>query len=182
MLPRCTTPLPGSRTGSRNQSDHENPLLSLGIISDTHGLLRPDAVDALRGCDLILHAGDIGRPVVIEDLSRICPVRCVRGNVDLGSWAQDLPRQLSIQFEDVRLLLVHDLAEAGALAETDVVVFGHSHRPLIKYEKVGEPGGERTVLFFNPGSAGPRRFSLPVSVGRMSIDGSTVAPSIVSLS
>jgi uncharacterized protein len=156
------------------------PVLFVGVISDTHGLLRPEAVDALRGCDLILHAGDIGRPIVIEELSSICPVHCVRGNVDTGPWADDLPRQLTLQLEGIRLLLVHDLADADDLASADIVVFGHSHRPLVKREAL-DTGALRTKLLFNPGSAGPRRFSLPVSVGRLTVDGSTVVPSIVPL-
>ena len=155
-------------------------MLLVGVIADTHGMLRPEAVAALRGSDLILHAGDIGRPKVIEELSTIAPVSCVRGNVDMGEWARDLPDRLLLRLESVLLLLVHDRAAAReSPGRPDVVVFGHSHQPLITSERGKNEG--RNTLFFNPGSAGPRRFTLPVCVGRLTIDNVAVIPELVPL-
>jgi uncharacterized protein len=150
-------------------------LITLGIIADTHGLLRPEALDALSGSDLILHAGDIGDPAVLAGLSSLAPVHCVRGNVDRGQWARTLPEHLTLRIEGIQLLLVHDRADARIAGSNspDVVVFGHSHQPLINHE--------HKTLYFNPGSAGPRRFRLPVSVGRLVIDGTTLSPAILPL-
>lgn len=131
----------------------------IGIISDTHGLLRPEAVAALQGCDVILHAGDIGKPHILDELHRIAPVTAVRGNVDTGPWAATLPERVRVEAGGLRILMLHDLKQLdrGALASgTDVVISGHSHVPRVE-ERQG-------VLFVNPGSAGPRRFRLPVSL------------------
>jgi putative phosphoesterase len=133
-----------------------------GIISDTHGLLRPEALEALRGSDRILHAGDVGDPEILERLAQIAPVTAVRGNVDTAAWALSLHRTEVVETGGVSIYMLHDLGQLDLKPEAAgfrVVLYGHSHRPKIE-EKNG-------VLYFNPGSAGPRRFSLPVSVGRV---------------
>jgi putative phosphoesterase len=139
-----------------------HPSRRVGVISDTHGLLRPEAAAALAGADLILHAGDVGAPEVLEGLSAIAPVTAVRGNNDRGPWAEALPESALVEIDGLRLYVIHDVHafSLDPLAEgIAAVVAGHSHRP----------GQERRrgVLFFNPGSAGPRRFRLPVAVGRL---------------
>lgn len=137
--------------------------LTVGVVSDTHGLVRPEAVEALRGAEVILHAGDIGGSHVLEELGRLAPVIPVRGNVD-GGWARLLPERRRLDLGGVPVLVLHDRALLGLdpVAESfGVVVFGHSHQPLAERRK--------GVLWFNPGSAGPRRFHLPVSVGRLEI-------------
>ncbi len=148
----------------------------LGVISDTHGLLRPEAVDALRGSAAILHAGDIGAPEVLDALAKIAPVYAVRGNVDLEAWAAKLPVRRTLHFEQAAVHLLHDI---GALRASDLktataVIYGHSHRPSLE-ERNG-------VLFLNPGSAGPVRFHLPVSVARLVVDGAKVSAAIIELS
>jgi hypothetical protein len=135
---------------------------TVGVISDTHGLVRPEAVAALSGADHIVHAGDVGAPEVIEALASIAPVTAVCGNNDRGAWAKHLPATARLSIGDVRLLVLHDLAELDRLSlAADVVISGHSHRPA----------NERRdgVLYLNPGSAGPRRFRLPVAVARLVI-------------
>jgi putative phosphoesterase len=139
---------------------------AIGIISDTHGLLRPQAVDALRGAVRILHAGDIGRAEIIEELAALAPVTAVRGNNDRGAWARGFPEQALLTIGAHRILLVHELADLQramrALAvEPTIVITGHSHKPLV-VERDG-------VLFVNPGSAGPRRFKLPVTLATLQI-------------
>ena len=148
----------------------------VGVISDTHGLLRPHAVAALEGVELILHAGDVGKPEVLEQLERLAPVRAVRGNVDVGPWADQLPIQTEIRLEQAVVAVVHvrsrlnvDPVAAGYAA----VLFGHSHKPLI--ETVDG------VLYFNPGAAGPRRFRLPTTLGELLIDGPRVEARLVEL-
>jgi putative phosphoesterase len=148
----------------------------VGVISDTHGLLRPEAVAALDGCELIVHAGDVGSPEVLGGLSAIAPVRAVRGNNDRGAWARRLPETDRIEIGGVALFLLHDaklLDFDPAAAGIAAVIFGHSHKP----------GHARTggVLRFNPGSAGPRRFRLPVSLGRLHIRSGTVEPELITL-
>ena len=142
-------------------------MTTVGIISDTHGLLREEAVAALAGMDLILHAGDIGPPAIIDRLSEIAPVHAVLGNVDKGDW---LPTVRTIDIESVRVLLLHDISPFRTTEGIRVVVFGHSHKPLVE-ERDG-------VLFVNPGSAGPRRFKLPVTIARMRIDGAQVSAEV----
>jgi uncharacterized protein len=143
----------------------------IGLISDTHGLLRPEAVRALAGVAQIIHAGDVGGPEVIEGLRSIAPVQAVRGNNDRDAWAKSLPLRLSLDVAGVRILVLHDLNELDRAAETDeyrVVVAGHSHKP-----EVVERDG---ILFVNPGSAGPRRFNLPIAIGYLTIaEGSPTA-------
>lgn len=136
----------------------------IGVISDTHGLLRPEAVAALRGSELILHAGDIGKPEVLDVLQEIAPVRAIRGNNDTDTWAMQLPEREIITVEDVQIYILHDVKELDVdprRAGHNVVVSGHSHKPSIEKHD--------SVLFMNPGAAGPRRFKLPVSVGQLRV-------------
>lgn len=151
------------------------PRLTVGVVSDTHGLVRPEAVEALRGCDVLLHAGDIGGNHVLEELGQLAPVIPVRGNVD-GGWARLLPERRRLDLGGASVLVLHDRALLSldpAEEGLGVVVFGHSHQPLAE-KKNG-------VLWFNPGSAGPRRFRLPVSVGRLVIEGARVRPELIEL-
>jgi putative phosphoesterase len=151
-------------------------ILTIGLISDTHGLLRPEAVDAMRGSDAIIHAGDIGGGDVLDALARLAPVTAVRGNNDRGDWAAALPNTAVLQLGAVIFLVIHDLAELDldpAAAGFRVVVSGHSHRPE-RRERDG-------VLYINPGSAGPRRFTLPVSAGRLLVEGSAVTAELYDL-
>jgi putative phosphoesterase len=148
----------------------------VGVISDTHGLFRPEAVMALRGCDHILHAGDIGAPEILDELAKIAPVTAVRGNVDTGSWARLLAETEFVEFGGVSIYLLHDLSRLDLKPEASglrVVVYGHSHHP--KTEE------KRGVLYFNPGSAGPRRFKLPVSVGKLHIENGEIREELVKL-
>jgi len=150
--------------------------IAIGVVSDTHGLLRPEAVAALRGSDLVLHAGDVGRPEVLDAFREIAPTVAVRGNVDRGAWADALPPTEVVEAGTRLLYMLHDISELDldpAAAGFAAVIFGHSHRPSAK-RKDG-------VLYLNPGSAGPRRFSLPVSVARISIEGSAIDCEIVTL-
>ena len=138
--------------------------LRVGVISDTHGLVRPEALRALRGVELIVHAGDIGAPAVLDALRALAPVVAVRGNNDRGAWARDIPERVTHECGGHRLHLLHDVKELALDrdgADVDVVIAGHSHRPSI-VERDG-------VLFLNPGSAGPRRFSLPISVATLTL-------------
>jgi putative phosphoesterase len=146
----------------------------LGVISDTHGLLRPEAVDALRGSSLIIHAGDIGTPEILAQLRNIAPVKAVRGNVDTGTWAAALPKSLLIDFESHAIHVRHVLDDPMPIpAAVGAVIYGHSHKPSI------EDRGR--VLYLNPGSAGPRRFRLPVTVARMSVVEGALTAQIVEL-
>jgi len=150
--------------------------MRVGVISDTHGLLRPEAVDVLVGCDLIVHAGDIGKPEVIEVLGALAPLQVVRGNNDLKlPWAAQIADQQRFEMGGWQVLLVHDIADVpGALDEgVRVVITGHSHKPLMDWRE--------GRLFLNPGSAGPRRFKLPVTVGVIEIEGESLVPRIIHL-
>jgi putative phosphoesterase len=136
----------------------------IGLISDTHGLLRPQALDALRGSELIVHAGDVGKPEILASLREIAPVVAVRGNIDTAKWAKALPETSVAEAGDVLLYVLHDLHALDlnpAAAGLHVVVSGHSHKPE-KFERDG-------VLYINPGSAGPRRFRLPISLARLNL-------------
>jgi putative phosphoesterase len=138
--------------------------MRIGVISDTHGLLRPAALDALRGCAHLLHAGDIGGPEVLEALSRVAPVTAVRGNNDRAAWAAHLPDVARVELGGTRILVIHDVSELAvdlAAEGIGVVVSGHSHRPSVS--RRGD------VLFLNPGSAGPRRFTLPIAVAQLHV-------------
>jgi putative phosphoesterase len=147
----------------------------VGVISDTHDLVRPEALHALAGSDLILHAGDVCGPDVLEALREIAPVIAVRGNNDHGRWAQALPETATLTLGGVAVVIVHDLATLAeaARAGAGIIISGHSHDPR-KAEKDG-------VLFFNPGSAGPRRFRLPISLGRLDVTGSGLRATLVDL-
>jgi hypothetical protein len=148
--------------------------MRIGLISDTHGLLRPQALHALQGVDRIIHAGDIGRMDILDQLAAIARVDAVRGNNDTGPWARSIPERQSLEIDGITILLLHDVKELGReIPAARVVVAGHSHRP-----RVEETHG---VLFINPGSAGPRRFSLPVTVGMLEIGDGGVAAHIVEL-
>ena len=149
---------------------------NIGVISDTHGLLRPPALAALRGSALIIHAGDVGRPDVLDGLRKVAPVCAVRGNVDKGPWADRLPTTEVIEREHRWLYVLHNLDELDldpVAAGFDVVISGHSHQPKLEL-KLG-------VLYFNPGSAGPRRFNLPISVGRLTLSGGKLRGKIIFL-
>jgi uncharacterized protein len=149
----------------------------IGVISDTHGLLRPEALDALRGSQHIIHAGDIGSPEILERLSAIAPITAVRGNVDKQAWARKLPETEILEIADISIYILHDLAKLDLNAKAagfNVVISGHSHIP--KQET------RDGVLYFNPGSAGPRRFKLPVTTGKLIVDGRSVRAEIVELS
>jgi len=137
---------------------------NIGLISDTHGLLREEAVEALRGSELILHAGDVGDPAILESLRRIAPVIAVRGNIDTEAWAGELPESEVVDVSGVLFYMLHDLKALDLnprAARFHVVVSGHSHKPL-EMERDG-------ALYINPGSAGPRRFSLPITLVRMDL-------------
>jgi putative phosphoesterase len=151
-------------------------MTTIGVISDTHGLLRPEAAEALRGVAHILHAGDVGAPEVLEELRTIAPVTAVRGNVDHGQWARELPLSETAEFGGVSIYVLHILDELDLKPEAagfEVVVYGHSHKPSSEIKN--------GVLYFNPGSAGPRRFKLPVTVGRLVIDDGKVRGEIVEI-
>lgn len=146
------------------------------LISDTHGLLRSEALAFVRGADHIIHAGDIGDPAILQTLGELAPVTAVRGNNDQGEWAQALAATEFVEIAGVRLYVLHDLKELEidpAAAGVKAVVAGHSHKPTVTQQ------GD--VLYVNPGSAGPRRFRLPVSVGELLIEGSAVRARTVDL-
>lgn len=150
--------------------------MTIGVISDTHGLLRPEAVAALLGADLILHAGDVGSPEVLDRLRAIAPTIAVRGNVDTAIWATALRLTEVVAVGGATVFMVHDRADVPATpaaAGYSVVVFGHSHRPMAETRD--------GVLFLNPGSAGPRRFTLPVTVARLTVVEGRCAAEIVPL-
>jgi putative phosphoesterase len=148
----------------------------IGVISDTHGLLRPQAVEALRGSSMILHAGDIGDPEIIPALGKIAPVRAIRGNVDTGTWARKFPETEIVEAGAFTIYMLHDrnaLDLDPRAAGFHAVISGHSHRP--QYEIADK------VLYFNAGSAGPARFRLPVSVGRITVTRNSLKPELIIL-
>lgn len=151
-------------------------MLRIGLISDTHGLLRPEALSFLERSDFIVHGGDIGNAAILETLARIAPLTVVRGNNDREAWADRIAETELVKFGGVRVYAIHDLAQIDIDPRADgvrVVVSGHSHKP-----KVEERDG---VLYVNPGSAGPRRFRLPISVAELHIDGGAVSAHVVEL-
>lgn len=150
--------------------------IRVGVISDTHGLLRPTALDFLRGSDFIIHAGDICGPTIIEDLARVAAVTAVRGNNDAGAWTRALKETELVRIGGIDIYVIHDLAELDIdpiAAGVQVVISGHSHQPVIEHRD--------GVVFVNPGSAGPRRFKLPISVAELIIAGRAVSARIVEL-
>ena len=151
-------------------------VIRIGLISDTHGLLRPQALDFLQGCDAILHAGDIVDPVTLERLAELAPLTSVRGNNDSGAWARALPESITVTYGGVAIHMLHDLKELAidpAASGVRVVVTGHTHKPACV-----ERGG---VLYVNPGAAGRRRFTLPVSVGELIIENGQASVRLVTL-
>ncbi|HWZ97779.1 MAG TPA: metallophosphoesterase family protein [Candidatus Dormibacteraeota bacterium] len=136
----------------------------LGLISDTHGLLRPQALEALKGSELILHAGDVGKPEILEELRKIAPVIAIRGNVDTAPWAQTLKETELVETAAANIYILHNLNDLDlnpAAAGIQIILYGHSHQPS-RTEKDG-------VLYINPGSAGPRRFNLPITIARLNL-------------
>ena len=149
-------------------------LRRIGVISDTHGWLRPEAVEFLRGADFIIHAGDIGDARILEELAALAPLTAVRGNNDTAPWARKVAETQVLKVDDVSIYVLHNLAELAVdPAGYRVIVSGHSHQP-----KVEERAG---VLYVNPGSAGPRRFKLPIAAGELIIAGGAITPRIVEL-
>ena len=149
----------------------------LGVISDTHGLLRPEALQALRGSNRIIHAGDVGDPEILDKLGAIAPVTAVRGNIDKGAWARKLPETQVVELGGVSIYVLHDLAQIDLKPEAAgfrVVISGHSH--IAKQET------RNGVLYFNPGSAGPRRFKLPITVGKLTVTGDEIRAEIIPIS
>ena len=136
----------------------------IGLISDTHGLLRPEALEALRGSELILHAGDIGAPGIVDQLSALAPVIAIRGNVDTAPWATQYPPTATVETSSARIYLIHDVNDLDshpAAADIQIVLSGHSHKPAHSIRN--------GVHYINPGSAGPRRFKLPITVARLDL-------------
>ena len=159
---------PGIRTEPREQV--------VGVISDTHGLLRPEALAALQGSDLILHAGDIGDSEILSQLEGVAPVVAIRGNVDRGELARSLPDTQVVEVEGLLIYILHDVEGLDLTPEAAgirMVISGHSHLPEIRED--------RGVQYFNPGSAGPRRFSNPITVGRLRISQGELLPEVVHL-
>ena len=149
---------------------------TIGVISDTHGLVRPEALEALRGCGHIIHAGDMGDPRILERLSRLAPVTAVRGNVDGGAWARKIPRTDVVEIQGFTIYVLHNLAELDLNPESAgfrAVIYGHSHVPRQEFKN--------GVLYFNPGSAGPKRFHLPISVGKLLVESGKLRAEILEL-
>lgn len=150
--------------------------MRIGIISDTHGLLRLEALAALRSADHILHAGDVGDPHILDSLRELAPVTAIRGNIDTSGACAQLPPTELVELGGVHIYLLHNLAELDldpATAGISAVISGHTHQPKIERQK--------GVLYFNPGSAGPRRFSLPVSLGFLELEGGHLIPKLLDL-
>lgn len=164
----------GRPAAARTRGKGSPPVRTVGLISDTHGLLRPAAVAALAGCEAIVHAGDVGKPAVLDGLREIAPLTAIRGNVD--RWADRLPDTEVLSFAGRLIYVIHDLNRLDldpAAAGFDVVVSGHSHRPAITRRD--------GVLYVNPGSAGPRRFRLPVALARLDVSDAGLEARIIEL-
>ncbi len=148
----------------------------VGVISDTHGLLRPEAIELLRGSEHIIHAGDIGAPEIIPALEKLAPVTAIRGNIDQMAWCRKFPETEVVELGGIHIYILHDVnamdlnPKAAGFA---AVISGHSHKP---HQEVKDG-----VLYFNPGSAGPRRFKLPITVGRLEIDGAVLSATVLAL-
>ena len=152
------------------------PALTVGVISDTHGLLRPEATEALKGSDLIVHAGDVGGAQILEQLRTIAPTFAVRGNVDTGEWAKVLPMTEVVIVGQLQLYVLHDFATLDLnprAAGFSAVVYGHSHRPDAEVR--------HGVLYLNPGSAGPRRFTLPIAMAKLRVVGDQLSHEMIEL-
>jgi len=150
--------------------------ITVGVISDTHGIARPEAIEALRDSELIVHAGDVGDPQVLERLRAIAPTIAVRGNIDKGTWAESLPLSEVVAVGQLQLYVLHDLSELDLdpkAAKLAAVISGHSHRPNAEVRE--------GVLFLNPGSAGPRRFALPVAVAKLRVLGTSLSHELIEL-
>lgn len=148
--------------------------MKIGVISDTHGLLRPEAVEALRGVEHILHAGDVGDAAILDQLRQLAPLTAICGNIDRSGTCSQLPKTEVVELGECSIYMLHDVHDLDldpVAAGIQVVISGHSHKPSIEWKK--------GVLYFNPGSAGPRRFSLPVSVGFLEIAGGKVEPRLL---
>ncbi len=148
----------------------------VGVISDTHGLLRPAVLDALRSSDLIIHAGDVGDPAILDEIRNIAPVYAVRGNVDYGPWAEALPEKEWVEVEGRLIHIIHDLEELDLdpnSSQVDLIISGHSHKPHW-YEKNG-------IWYLNPGSIGPRRFDLPISLAMVEVSQNQIQPNFIDL-
>ena len=148
----------------------------VGVISDTHGLLRPEATEALKGSDLIVHAGDVGGAQILEQLRAIAPTFAVRGNVDTGEWAKALPMTDVVEVGQLQLYVLHDVAALDldpSAAGFAAVIYGHSHRPVAEIR--------HGVLFLNPGSAGPRRFTLPIAIAKLRVVGDQLSHETIEL-
>lgn len=152
------------------------PTWVIGVLSDTHGLLRPEAIDALRGSDYIIHAGDVGDPAILDRLTESAPVTAIRGNVDHGDWAAKMPATNVLEIGAVSIYILHNLADLDLKPEAAgfaAVISGHTHKPKQQIKN--------GVLYFNPGSAGPRRFKLPVSLGKLIVADGQIRAEIVIL-
>ena len=161
---------------TRRSGEEAKSEIVVGVISDTHGLLRPEALIALRGVDLIIHAGDVGNPEIIGELRRLAPTFVVRGNIDKASWADALPMTEVVEVGGRLFYVLHDISQLDldpAAAGFAAVVFGHSHVPSVETRD--------GVLFLNPGSAGPRRFKLPIAVARVGVSHERLCPEILTL-
>jgi putative phosphoesterase len=164
---------PGRESAAGSEA---NTIVIVGVISDTHGLMRPQALDALAASELILHAGDIGSPEILEALRQIGPVVAVRGSNDKGPWAQELADAEIVEADGVFFYVLHDAAQLDLDPRAvgfRAVISGHSHRPKVEERK--------GVLYLNPGSAGPCRFKLPITVARVEVGGGRVSATIVHL-
>lgn len=165
-----------SAFGSLHERSWRLKNLVIGIISDTHGLLRPEALTALRGSAFIVHAGDVGNPEILERLNVLAPVTAVRGNLDRDAWPESLPETQVLEAGEVSIYILHDLQQLDLKPEAAgfrAVIHGHSHKPRQEMKN--------SVLYFNPGSAGPRRFQLPVTVGRLIVRGTELTSEIIPL-
>jgi len=150
--------------------------MRIGVISDTHGLLRPQALEALRGSDHILHAGDVGDPTILDALKAIAPITAIRGNIDTHGQCAQLPPTELVEFDGLSLYMLHDLNALDldpVSAGIGAILSGHSHQPKIERRS--------GVLYFNPGSAGPRRFSLPITLGLLEIQSGQIEPRLIHL-
>ena len=163
-----------SLTTSVATRTHTTPPCRIGVISDTHGLVRPEALEALRGSDLIIHAGDVGAPEVLERLGSLAAVAAVRGNVDGGAWADELPEERTVEVAGVLIHVIHNVKALAAVPDgCRMVISGHSHKPSMQRRD--------GVIYLNPGSAGPRRFTLPVAVATIRVNTRSLRPKLVEL-